>query len=81
MSFTKPQAKRLTEKLSPREREILRLMAEGLATKQIAGEILGPLGQPLAEGTVRSYRIRIFSKLGVKSIGPAIRVASIAGLF
>ena len=80
MSFTKPQAKRLTEKLSPRERQILGLMGEGLASKQIADKVLRADGRPVAESTVLTYRARIFSKLGVRSIGPAIRVATLAGL-
>lgn len=80
MSFTKPQCRRLTERLSPREREILRLMGEGLATKQIAAQLIGETGQPLSEHTVNAYRARIFLKLGVNSIGPAIRMATLANL-
>ena len=58
--------------MSPRELEILQLMARGLATKQMASELA------IGEGTVRVYRERIYSKLGVNSLGQAVRVACLA---
>lgn len=42
-----------------REREIIALVAEGLANKEIAARLF------LAEGTVKDYLQRIFHKLGV----------------
>jgi DNA-binding CsgD family transcriptional regulator len=80
MSFTKPQCRRLTERLSPREREVLCLMAEGLATKQIAAQLRNRDGAPLSESTVLHYRERIYAKLAVNAIGPAVRMATLAGL-
>ena len=45
--------------LSPRQREILALLAEGMSNKEIA-KILD-----LAEGTVKSYRKTLYQKLQV----------------
>ena len=45
--------------LSPREREILRLLADGLPNHEIAKQLF------LSEGTVRNYVSGIFDKLGV----------------
>jgi DNA-binding NarL/FixJ family response regulator len=50
----------LPDPLTPREVEILRLMAGGLSN----GEIAGRLGT--AEGTVKNHSSHIFSKLGVR---------------
>lgn len=47
--------------LSPREREIVRLVAKGLPTKAIATTL------ELSPWTVCTHLRRIFSKLGVKS--------------
>jgi DNA-binding CsgD family transcriptional regulator len=48
-----------TERLSPREQEILRLVATGRTNQQIGAEIR------LSPGTVRNYVGRLFRKLGV----------------
>lgn len=74
MNFTQTNCKRLVETLSDQERAVLRCMGRGLATKQIASELA------IADGTVRVYRERIYSKLKVASLAPATRVASLAGL-
>jgi DNA-binding NarL/FixJ family response regulator len=70
--FSKTNCRRLVEKLSEREREVLKLMALGLATKEIADKL------DLAQPTVCVYRERIYSKLAVNSIAPAVRVATLA---
>ena len=49
----------LTAPLSPRELEILRLVAKGATNQQIGRELR------LSAGTVRNYNGRIFRKLGV----------------
>lgn len=72
--FSKSNCQRLVEKLSARELEVLRLMALGLATKEIADKLT------LAMPTVCVYRERIYSKLAVNSIAPAVRVATMAGV-
>jgi len=45
--------------LSPRELEVIALMAEGLATKQIASRL------QLRPATVKNYAATIYLKLGV----------------
>ena len=67
----RPQAVRLlmkaraatppTERLTPREREILALLATGLTNKEIAQRL------KLREKTVKSYMTSIFRRLGVDS--------------
>ena len=45
--------------LSPRERQLLRLISQGLSNKQIAGTLM------ITEGTVKVYLSRLFKKVGV----------------
>lgn len=52
--------------LSPREREVLGLITEGLANAQIAGRL------GLSEKTVRNHLSRVFDKLGVYTRAQAI---------
>jgi DNA-binding NarL/FixJ family response regulator len=47
------------EILSPREIECLRLLADGLTNKAIAGQL------KLAAGTIKIYNRRLFQKLGI----------------
>ena len=47
------------EQLTPRERSIARLVAQGLTNKEIAGQVF------LSEGTVRNNIVVIMEKLGV----------------
>jgi len=49
------------DELTPREREVLRLLAEGLANKEIAREL------SIGEKTVKTHVSSILSKLGVLS--------------
>ena len=48
-------------RLTPRERDVVRLVAEGMRNQEIA------LRLSLTEHTVRNYLIRIFDKLGISS--------------
>ena len=48
-----------TDSLSPRELDVLRLLANGLSNTDIAAQLF------LSEGTVRNYVSAIFTKLGV----------------
>jgi len=54
-------AQRAIEQLTPREREVLRLLAEGLSSKEIAERLY------VGSGTVRTHVVNIFTKLGVHS--------------
>jgi len=56
--------------LSPRELEVLHLVAEGLSNKQIAKELF------IAESTVRYHLTSIFNKLGVDTRTHALAVAA-----
>ncbi|MBU1880142.1 MAG: response regulator transcription factor [Chloroflexi bacterium] len=57
---SRPPEQGLPEPLSEREREVLRLLAQGLSNREI-GQRLG-----LAEGTVKNYVSNILDKLGVR---------------
>jgi DNA-binding NarL/FixJ family response regulator len=57
--------------LTPREREIVVLLRQGLRNKQIAGEM------GITEGTVKIYLFRLFHKLGVRN---RFELASYGGL-
>jgi FixJ family two-component response regulator len=59
----------LFETLTPREREILALVASGLMNKQIAAEV------GLAEITVKIHRGHIMKKMGARSLADLIRMA------
>jgi len=59
--------------LTPREREILAIVAQGESVKEIAGRLY------LAVGTVRNTLSRILSKTGARSRIEAIKIAQEAG--
>jgi DNA-binding NarL/FixJ family response regulator len=59
----------MRESLSPREREVLRLMADGIGSRQI-GQRLG-----ISYATVRTHVRSIGSKLGTKSMVKAVVAA------
>jgi DNA-binding NarL/FixJ family response regulator len=60
--------------LTPREMATLRLMADGRANKEIAGEL------GISERTVKTHLGHLFEKLGVTSRTEAIKVATRRGL-
>lgn len=60
--------------LTPREREVLAVMAQGLPTKAIA-KLLG-----VAVKTVENHKVRIFEKLDVRTQAQAVTVAWTYGL-
>ena len=60
--------------LSSREQEVLRLVAEGMTNKEIAGRLI------LSENTIKSHVTSLFSKLGVDSRAHAVAVAAQRGL-
>jgi FixJ family two-component response regulator len=64
----------LFETLTPREREILALVASGLMNKQIAAEL------GLAEITVKIHRGHIMKKMGARSLANLIRMAETLGI-
>lgn len=64
----------VAESLSPRELEVLRLLANGRSNTDIAAELF------LSEGTVRNYVSAIFTKLGVTDRTQAAVIALRHGL-
>ena len=59
----------LTEPLSAREEEVLRLLAQGLSNPDIATQL------HLSPGTVRNYVSEVFAKLGVSDRAQAAIMA------
>ena len=64
-----PQGKSSLMRLSPREREVLQMIAEGKATKTIA-ELLC-----LSPRTVETYRSRLMEKLEINDIASLVKFA------
>ncbi|HSD51907.1 MAG TPA: response regulator transcription factor [Candidatus Methylomirabilis sp.] len=60
--------------LTPREREVLQLIAEGKATKDIAG-LLG-----VSVKTIESHRVRLMEKLDIRQTAGLVRYAIRRGL-
>lgn len=63
-----------TAALSPREREILTLVAQGLVAKQVAQRL------EISIKTVEHHKHRIYCKLGVPNQAAAIRSALVDGM-
>jgi FixJ family two-component response regulator len=62
------------DSLTPREQEVLALVAAGLMNKQIAAEI------DLAEITVKIHRGHIMRKMGARSLADLVRMAELLGV-
>ncbi|KJK56683.1 response regulator [Saccharothrix sp. ST-888] len=60
--------------LSPREAEILQLLAEGLANRQISKRLF------ISEATVKTHLVHIYDKLGVDSRTSAVAAGLSSGL-
>jgi ATP/maltotriose-dependent transcriptional regulator MalT len=58
-----------TEPLTPRELEVLRLIADGLSNQEIASKLI------IAVGTVKAHASSIYNKLGVNNRAQAVRRA------
>jgi FixJ family two-component response regulator len=60
--------------LTPREREIMALVASGLMNKQIAGQI------DLREITVKVHRSHLMKKMGARTVADLVRMAEALGV-
>jgi FixJ family two-component response regulator len=60
--------------LTPREQEIMALVASGLMNKQVAGKI------GLSEITVKVHRGRLMQKMGAKTLADLVRIAEALGI-
>lgn len=63
-----------TMDLSQREKDVLRLIAEGLKTREIANRL------GVTDRTIETYRRRLMTKLGVHSVAGLIRYAIVKGI-
>jgi DNA-binding CsgD family transcriptional regulator len=64
----------LTEPLTPREREVLRLLASGLGNKEIAAKL------KISEHTAKFHVASILGKLGAASRAEAVSIGMRNGL-
>jgi len=67
-------AKRRTEPITDREREVLKLVAEGLSTKEIASRL------DISTRTVETHRANLMRKLGLHSVARLTQYAIREGL-
>ncbi|SEA99865.1 response regulator transcription factor [Rubrimonas cliftonensis] len=61
--------RRLRESLSPREREIMALVASGLANKEVAATL------SISEITVKTHRAQVMRKMEARSLPELVRIA------
>jgi FixJ family two-component response regulator len=72
-SLETTQMRRKLRLLTARERDVCRLVVQGLLNKQIAGDL------GAAEGTIKIHRRRVMQKLGVDSVAELVRLVDRAG--
>lgn len=67
-SFVKDEKKREDLGITPRELEVLELMAQGMSNREIAGKLY------VSENTVKTHSSRVFDKLGAKRRTQAVQM-------
>lgn len=73
-SGTRRKAVEAVARLSPRERQMLLLVSQGLSTREIAADL------SLSQRTVEMHRGNMMRKLGAATVIEAVRIAEAAGL-
>ena len=66
------EARKLIARLTPREKEVLELIVEGLLSKQIAVKL------GCAEGTIKLHRSRMLDKTGSQTTAELVRIAMLS---
>jgi len=74
LAFVRDERRREALGITPRELEILELIAEGLSNKEIAGRLF------VSENTVKTHSSRVFDKLGAKRRTQAVQMGKECGL-
>lgn len=74
MNLQPKACKAAVGRLAPRQREVLKLLANGHARKTIADQLA------ISMGTVSAHCEAIYAKLGVSSVAQAVVIASKSGL-
>ena len=72
--FCRNEAKREELAITPREMEILELIAQGMSNREIAEKLF------VSENTVKTHSSRVFDKLGARRRTQAVRLAKEFGL-
>jgi two-component system, NarL family, response regulator LiaR len=67
-SFVRDQAKVESLGITPRELEVLELIAEGLSNKEIAARVF------VSENTIKTHSSRVFDKLGAQRRTKAVQL-------
>jgi len=68
------EAKALYDSLSPREKEVMALVVQGKANKQIAAHLT------LSQKTIEVHRSQVMRKLRVQNVPDLVRIATLVGL-
>jgi two-component system CheB/CheR fusion protein len=68
------QVKERVARLTPREREIMAMVASGLANKEIAARLT------ISQRTVENHRARVMHKMEARSLADLVRATGIAGM-
>jgi ATP/maltotriose-dependent transcriptional regulator MalT len=68
VEFVRDQGKIESLRITPRELEILQLIAEGLSNKEIAARVF------VSENTVKTHSSRVFDKLGARRRTQAVQL-------